>query len=45
VRVESDAPLAAHLDGELFTRPEEDVHRIDVSILKQALRVKTGTLP
>jgi diacylglycerol kinase family enzyme len=42
VRVESETPLAAHLDGELFSRPEEGVRRIDISLLRHALRVKTG---
>jgi diacylglycerol kinase family enzyme len=43
VLVESDAPLAAHLDGELFSRPEDRIHRIEMSIRKHALRVRTGT--
>jgi diacylglycerol kinase family enzyme len=42
VQVESEAPLAAHLDGELFSRPEDAAHRIDITILKHGLRVKTG---
>jgi diacylglycerol kinase family enzyme len=42
IEVESEAPLAVHLDGELFHRPEDDAHHIEVAILKHALRVKTG---
>ena len=44
IEVESESPLAVHLDGELFQRPEDDVHRIDVNILKHALRVKAGPI-
>jgi diacylglycerol kinase (ATP) len=42
VEVESEAPLAAHLDGELFSRPEDGIYRIEVALRKHALRVKTG---
>jgi diacylglycerol kinase family enzyme len=44
MEVESETPLAVHLDGELFTRPEDQAHRIEASIVKHALRVKAGTL-
>lgn len=43
VEVESDSPLAVHLDGELFQHPEDNEHRIEIDIHKHALRVKTGT--
>jgi diacylglycerol kinase (ATP) len=42
VQVESETPLAAHLDGELFSRPEDATHRIDIMLLKHGLRAKTG---
>jgi diacylglycerol kinase family enzyme len=42
VEVESDTPLSVHLDGELFVGPDDQARRIDVSLLKHALRVKMG---
>jgi diacylglycerol kinase family enzyme len=40
VTVESETPLAVHLDGELFRRPQDDAHRIDVVMHPRALKVK-----
>ena len=43
VAVESTAPLIVHIDGELFSEPQDGVRRIDVSILPSALGVRRGT--
>jgi len=39
MRVRSDAPLAAHTDGELFCTPEDDVRELEIRILPKRLRV------
>jgi diacylglycerol kinase family enzyme len=41
VHLESAAPLTVHLDGEFFSRPEDDVRQLEVRILPGALRVRT----
>jgi diacylglycerol kinase family enzyme len=38
-RVQSQADLVAHLDGELFCVPRDHVHEVDVELLPGALRV------
>jgi diacylglycerol kinase family enzyme len=35
----SEAPLTVHLDGEFFSRPEDDVRAVQVRLLPGALRV------
>src|SRR5262249_12737498 len=37
--VRSEAPMAAHTDGEFFCRPEQDVRGLDVELLPGRLRV------
>jgi diacylglycerol kinase (ATP) len=41
VNVHADAPLIVHLDGELFSRPEDGVCDLEMQILPAALRVQT----
>jgi diacylglycerol kinase family enzyme len=36
----SAAPLTVHLDGEFFSRPEDNVHTIDIHVRPRALRVQ-----
>jgi diacylglycerol kinase family enzyme len=40
----SEAPLAVHIDGELFSRPEDNVRNLDVHLLPRALRVQLFTV-
>jgi diacylglycerol kinase family enzyme len=42
IRLRSDAPLVAHIDGEFFCRPEDKVHNLDIHILPRALLVQAG---
>jgi diacylglycerol kinase (ATP) len=42
VTVQAAAPLTAHVDGEFFTLPEENVRRLEVSILPGRLRVQAA---
>ena len=37
--VDSEAALVAHIDGEIFCRPHENIHRLEVEILPGRLRV------
>jgi diacylglycerol kinase family enzyme len=37
--VQSEAPIAAHTDGEFFCRPEQDVRAVEVELLPGRLRV------
>jgi diacylglycerol kinase family enzyme len=41
VDLHSATPLIVHLDGELLSRPEDDLRALDVRILPAALRVQT----
>jgi diacylglycerol kinase family enzyme len=41
VRLQSTAELTVHLDGEFFSRPGDNVRRLDVRLLPGALRVRT----
>jgi diacylglycerol kinase (ATP) len=41
VSVNADTPLIVHLDGELFSRPQDDLHDLEMRILPSALRVQT----
>ena len=41
VRLQADGPLIVHLDGELFSRPEDNLRDLDIRILPAALRVQT----
>jgi diacylglycerol kinase family enzyme len=41
VRLESTVPLTIHLDGEFFSRSEDNVRTIEVRLLPAALRVRT----
>lgn len=36
----SEAPLIVHLDGEFFSRPEDNVRQLDIRMLPGALRVR-----
>ena len=38
--VQAKAPLLAHLDGEMFARPGDAVHRLDVQLLPRRLHVR-----
>ena len=42
VRLCAETPLIVHLDGELFSRPEDNLRDLDIHILPSALRVQTG---
>jgi len=39
VRVQSESPLTVHLDGEVFCRPEDGLHELEIRILPGALAV------
>lgn len=39
VRLHSESPLVVHLDGELFSRPEDEVRDLEIRLLPGALRV------
>jgi YegS/Rv2252/BmrU family lipid kinase len=41
---QSESSVLAHLDGELFTRPGDDVRRLEIHLLPRALRIQ-GALP
>jgi len=41
VGVQSETPLTVHLDGELFSRPEDSVRDLEIRILPAALKVIT----
>lgn len=45
VRVQAEAPLIVHLDGELFSRPEDNLRDLDIRMLPAALRVQTCPYP
>jgi diacylglycerol kinase family enzyme len=42
VHLRSEAPLTVHLDGEFFSKPEDNVRELTVRILPGRLKVKTG---
>jgi diacylglycerol kinase family enzyme len=42
VRLLAETPLIVHLDGELFSRPEDNLCDLEIRILPSALRVQTG---
>jgi YegS/Rv2252/BmrU family lipid kinase len=42
--IQASEPLLAHLDGEMFARPGDATHRLDVQILPRRLRIR-GTPP
>ena len=42
--VDSEAALVAHIDGEIFCRPHENVRRLEVEILPGRLRSLTATV-
>jgi diacylglycerol kinase (ATP) len=42
IKVRSPSPLAVHVDGELFARPEDNVRELEITIRPRALRVQTG---
>jgi diacylglycerol kinase (ATP) len=41
VRLHAEAPLIVHLDGELFSQPEDNLRDLDIRILPAALRVQS----
>jgi YegS/Rv2252/BmrU family lipid kinase len=41
---QSERPILIHLDGELFSRPGDEVHSLRIQLLPRALRVQ-GALP
>jgi diacylglycerol kinase family enzyme len=43
VSVRAETPLIVHLDGELLSRPEDNLCELDVRILPAKLRVQIGT--
>jgi diacylglycerol kinase family enzyme len=43
VRLTSEAPLIAHVDGEFFTLPEDGIRKLDVRMLAGRLRVQAAT--
>jgi diacylglycerol kinase family enzyme len=42
IQLHSEAPLAVHIDGEFFGRPEDNVRDLEIHILPHALRVQTA---
>lgn len=42
VKLDAETPLIVHLDGELFSLPEDDGREFDIHIMPAALRVQTG---
>jgi diacylglycerol kinase family enzyme len=42
VRLRSEAALIVHLDGEFFSKPEDNVRELTIRLLPGRLRVKTG---
>jgi diacylglycerol kinase family enzyme len=42
IAVHSPVPLAIHTDGEVFARPEDNVHEVEIRIQPLALRVQIG---
>ena len=45
VRIESEAPLRIHLDGEFLCHPEDGVRRVTVSLRPRALRIVIAQRP
>jgi diacylglycerol kinase (ATP) len=45
VSLQSEGPLIVHLDGELFSRPEDGLCDLEIHILPAALRVQTCAPP
>jgi diacylglycerol kinase (ATP) len=43
VRLESEAALNVHVDGEFFCTVDDDVHRLEIEIIPQALEVELLT--
>ena len=41
VSLHADTPLIVHLDGELFSRPQDDLRDLEMRILPAALRIQT----
>ncbi|MSR60220.1 MAG: hypothetical protein EXS05_21705 [Planctomycetaceae bacterium] len=39
ITVRSDRPLVVHTDGEIFSRPEDDVHALEIAVVHNRLRV------
>jgi diacylglycerol kinase (ATP) len=42
VRLQSEAPLIVHTDGEFFCLPSEDVRELEIELLPDALKVATA---
>lgn len=42
VKLRSQAPLTVHLDGEFFSKPDDNVRELDVHLLPGRLRVQTS---
>jgi diacylglycerol kinase family enzyme len=40
LQVRSETPLTVHVDGEFFSRPEDNVRNLDIDILPAALRIQ-----
>jgi diacylglycerol kinase family enzyme len=40
VRLRSESPLTVHLDGEFFSKPEDNVRELDIGMLPGRLRVR-----
>jgi diacylglycerol kinase family enzyme len=45
IRLRSEAPLIAHIDGEFFCTPPDNVRCLDVELLPGRLKVKADLLP
>jgi diacylglycerol kinase family enzyme len=45
IAVRSPVPLAVHIDGELFARPDDKVNELEIGIQPLALRVQMGFPP
>lgn len=45
LELQSDVPLAAHIDGEPWLKPAEGVHGVEITVLAAALRVIAAKQP
>jgi diacylglycerol kinase family enzyme len=45
IKLHSPTPLAVHIDGEFFARPEDNVRELEIWIQPRALRVRMLPVP
>jgi diacylglycerol kinase family enzyme len=44
LRLRSESPLTVHIDGEFFSKPQDNIRSLEVRVLPRALRVRMGLL-